>query len=231
LPAPGVEAGEQLALAAGQVAPLQLAVDELHRVGQHGHLLGHALDGGDQLVVAAAGLPEALLVEEPPGQLAELVGVPRRQVQAERELLAVVQVDLRAGDGGLALPQVRRGLVAQRLEDGLDVLAGAEGVGLEVGAGAGVVADLEAADTDLVLAAGGGVGDAVVAEDAVLAQVLDGKLLGAGALPAEVDLFFPQHGGSFPRGPGSGDGFILPAKRSAAEVGCGPAYAGDRIFG
>ena len=99
--------------------------------------------------------------------------MPRRQVDAELELLAVVEVDLRPRDGGLLLLEVRRQFVLEVVEDGLDVLAGAERVGLEVRAGAGVVADLEPADGDRVLPAGLGVGDAVVGEDAVLAEVLD----------------------------------------------------------
>ena len=54
-------------------------------------------------------------------------------MQAEAQLFAVVQVDFRLRDGGLAAAQVRRRLVAQGGEDGLDVLAGAERVGAEIG--------------------------------------------------------------------------------------------------
>src|SRR5262249_47649047 len=75
----------------------------------------------------------------------------------------------------------------------LDVLAGAEGVGAKVGAGAGVVADLEAADADAVLAAGGRVAHLVVAEDAVAAEVLDAELALHRPPAAQVGLFFPEH--------------------------------------
>jgi hypothetical protein len=44
--------------------------------------------------------------------------------------------------------------------------------------GAGVVADVEGAGADQVLAAGLGVADLVVAEDAVAAEVLDADLPG-----------------------------------------------------
>src|SRR5204863_8996926 len=97
------------------------------------------------------------------------------------------------GDGGLAAAQLGRGLVAQGGEDGFDVLAGAQGVGAEVGALAGVVADVEAADADPVLPAGGRVGHLVVAEDAVAAQVLDLELLRGRPLAPDVNLLFAEH--------------------------------------
>ena len=51
-----------------------------------------------------------------------------------------------------------------------------EGVGAEIGAGAAIVADLEAADADAILAAGRRVGDLIIAEDAVAADVLNAEL-------------------------------------------------------
>src|SRR5262249_9823427 len=81
-------------------------------------------------------------------------------------------------------------------EDGLDVLAGAQRVGAEVGALAGVVADVEAANGDLVAAARGRVGDLVVREDPVPAEVADGEVLLRGTAAAQVDLFFTKHRGS-----------------------------------
>ena len=68
-----------------------------------------------------------------------------------------------------------------------------QGVGAKIGAGAGIVADLEAADADAILAAGGRVGDLVIAEDAIAAEVLDAELPFHGALAADVDLFFAEH--------------------------------------
>src|SRR6185437_13154824 len=98
-------------------------------------------------------------------------------------------------------------------EHRLDVLAGAEGVGFEIGAGAGVVADVEAADVDFVLPLGLGVGDAEFGVDAVLAEVFNGELAGFRPLPAQVDLFFAEH--SRPRGSGEDQTLTL-----AASVGC-----------
>ena len=109
-------------------------------------------------------------------------------MDADAKLLAVAEVDFGVGDGGLLAVQLGRRLVAQRGEDGLDVLAGAERVGAEVGALASVVAGVEAPDGDAVLALGLGVGDLVVAEDAVAPQVLDAQPLLGGPLPPDVDL-------------------------------------------
>src|SRR5882724_1237667 len=106
-------------------------------------------------------------------------------MQAERHLFPVMDVDLGSGDGRLALADVRWRLVLQGFEDGLDVLAGAERVGLEVGTGAGVVASVKAANGDGVRAAGRRVGDVEVAEDALAASVLDAEPAGASALAAE----------------------------------------------
>ena len=69
----------------------------------------------------------------------------RRQVQAQAQLLAVGQEDLRLRDGGFALADGGRRVLAQGGEDGLDVLAGEQGVGAEVGTGTGVIANVEAA--------------------------------------------------------------------------------------
>src|SRR5207302_7370436 len=126
---------------------------------------------------------------------------------------------LRSGDGGLALLEVGRQLAAGAFQHGLDVLAGAEGVGPVVGAGAGVVADLEAADGNLVLAAGGRVGDAVVGEDAVLAEVLDAELALAGALAADVDLLFAEHTGRSFRGAAYDPATAARAARKASRPG------------
>src|SRR5438132_1184147 len=102
-------------------------------------------------------------------------------------------MDLRMRDGGLAATQLRRRLVLEGGQDGLDMLAGAQRVGAEVGAFAGIVAQVEAANADAIGAAGGRVADLVVAEDAVAAQVLDAQLLLGGPLAANVDLLLAQH--------------------------------------
>src|SRR5262249_31005782 len=114
-------------------------------------------------------------------------------VQPQAQLLAVLEEDLGEGDGRLLAAQLDGGLLAQGGQDGLDVLAGAQGVGAEVGALAGVVADVEAADRNPVLPPRLGVADLVVAEDAVAAQVLDLEPLLGRPLPADVDRFLAQH--------------------------------------
>src|SRR5579884_2612396 len=102
-------------------------------------------------------------------------------------------MNLRLLDVGLAAADGGRRVVAQHGQDGLDVLAGAQRVGLEVGALTEVVADVEAADADAVLAAAGRVGHLEVAEDAVAPQVGDLELLLGGAAAAQVDLFLAEH--------------------------------------
>src|SRR5262249_27033923 len=113
----------------------------------------------------------------------------------QQQLFAVVEVHLGPRDGRLAALQRGRRLGAQGGEYALDVLTGAKRVGAEIGAGTAVVADLEAADADAVLPAGGGVADLVVAEDAVAAEVLDDELPLDRPLPPDIDLFFAEHAG------------------------------------
>src|SRR5207248_994415 len=112
-------------------------------------------------------LPAAGRREEPLREGLELVGVARGQVEDRAELLAVVQGEFGAGDRGLTLAELGGGVGAEGGQDGLNMLAGAQGVGLEVGALAEVVADVKAADADAVLPAAGRVGHPVVTEDAV----------------------------------------------------------------
>src|SRR5262245_44531029 len=69
-----------------------------------------------------------------------------------------------------------------------DVLAGPEGVGGEIAAGAKVVAQVLAADQDLVGALALGIADLELGEDLVLAEVLEAELLVAAELPAQLDL-------------------------------------------
>src|SRR5581483_7544752 len=103
-------------------------------------------------------------------------------------------------------------------------------------AGAGVVAEVEPADVDLVLPAGLRVGDPVVGEDAVLAQVLDLEVAGPGPLPADVDLFLAEHG-SARRGGGRGrDGGVEVRGGDGAVPdplgvgpGAGPAGGAPRV--
>ncbi|MCY2965392.1 MAG: DUF1501 domain-containing protein [Planctomycetota bacterium] len=68
------------------------------------------------------------------------------------------------------------------------MLASAEGVGANVGAGAGVVAGVEPANRNGVLAAADGVRHAEVREHAVLADVLDAVVVRLRPLPADLDL-------------------------------------------
>ena len=84
---------------------LDLAVDELQpHVGHHGgDVFGHRFHVADQVRVLTAPRPHSLFVEVRLRELREFVGVARRQVDAELQLLAVVQRDLRPGDGGLLL--------------------------------------------------------------------------------------------------------------------------------
>jgi hypothetical protein len=151
------------------------------------------LDHLDQPFVVVAALPQSLEVEKGVGQDAQHVGVACRQMDADLELLAVLEVDLRVSDGRLAAAELHRRLVAQRHQHRLDVLAGAQRVGAEVGAFAGVVERLEAADRHPVLPARPRIGHLVVAENAVAAQVLDAELPLGRALAADVDLLLAQH--------------------------------------
>ena len=75
-----------------------------------------------------------------------------------------------------------------------DVFAGAERVGFEIGAGAIVVAQLEAAQGDDVFAAGSGVADVIIAEELFLASPFDDQPFGFGPGAAEINLFFAEHG-------------------------------------
>src|SRR5262249_48935005 len=70
----------------------------------------------------------------------------------------------------------------------LDVLAGTERVGLEVGAGAEVVARPAAADGDAVGVAAVRVGDLELGEDRVVTYVLQGEVLLAAELPPQLNL-------------------------------------------
>ena len=119
--------------------------------------------------------------------------MPGRELDPQAEVGgAVIEGDLGSYDGGFAaLDRFAVGLEA--FQDGFDVLAGAEGVRLEVRASAGVIAGVEPADGDGVLPLGLGVCNTVVGEDAVLPEVFDGQIGGAGALAAEVNLFFAEH--------------------------------------
>src|SRR5207237_1307627 len=73
-------------------------------------------------------------------------------------------------------------------EGELDVLAGAERVRGEVGAGAVVVAQAGAADVDAVGTLALRVGHLELGEDAVFAEVLQGEVLLAAELAAQLDL-------------------------------------------
>src|SRR5205807_422985 len=79
-------------------------------------------------------------------------------------------------------------LALQFGEGELDVLAGAEGVGGEVGAGAVVVARPGAADLDAVAAPRLWVGDLELGEEAVAAEVLQAEVLLAPELAAQLPL-------------------------------------------
>ena len=108
-------------------------------------------------------------------------------MQAQTQLFAVAQVDFRLRNGGFAAAQLRRRLFAQRGEDGFDVFASAECVGAKVGAFTGIVADVEAANADTILPAGLGIGDLVIAENAIAAEVLNAELALHASLAPDVD--------------------------------------------
>src|SRR5580698_547616 len=119
--------------------------------------------------------------------------MPRREVNPELQLLPIVKVDLRPRDNGFLLLQVNGVIGLQVIDDRFDVFAGPERVGFKVRTCAGVVANLEPPDGNRVLSAGIRVGDAVIGEDAVLAQVLDLELGRLGPLAANIDLFLAEH--------------------------------------
>ena len=81
---------QQFALAPGHVAALDAALHELHRVGRDGDVFRHVGESVDEVIVALARAPEAARVEIGFRQHGELVGVARRQMQAEPELFAVL---------------------------------------------------------------------------------------------------------------------------------------------
>ena len=99
---------------------------------------------------------------------------------AVRRLVAREQSALRA-----ALPR-------QSCQDELDVLAGAEGVRLEVGAGTEVPVRFRAADDHAVNTAVLGIGEPELGEDGMLPDVLDAKGLLSAELPAKLSLPYLQ---------------------------------------
>src|SRR5262249_20968108 len=96
--------------------------------------------------------------------------------------LAVGRLEAGAQGGGPAA------LALQGGEGELDVLAGAERVGGEVGAGAEVVADARAAHLHAIGVLALGVGDLEEGEDGVIANVLEEEALRTAELPAQLDL-------------------------------------------
>ena len=145
---PAFEFPKPLLLAGQHLGPLDLAVDEVQCASDDDRdLLGHVLHIADQVAVLAPArttAPSRRSTQPRAARACPSAAVGR--CNAELQLLAVVQDDFRPGDGRLLLLEVRRDFVLEVIEDGFDVLAGAERVGLEVGAGAGVVADIEPAD-------------------------------------------------------------------------------------
>src|SRR5262245_60964692 len=120
-------------------------------------------------------------------------------------MLAVMHKYLWPRDRRLALADVRWYFVPERLKDRFDVLARAEGVGLEIGAGATVVAGIEATDGDLIRASRRGIGDVEVAKNSLIAGVLDTEPASTSPLTANVDLFdsqlFAEHSNPLRRSP------------------------------
>ena len=83
-----IQFGKHFCFTAGQFVTINFAIDELHGIGDHRDLLRHGLDGGDQLIVFMAAIPEARVVEKSPGELVESIGMARWELQPESEFAA-----------------------------------------------------------------------------------------------------------------------------------------------
>jgi hypothetical protein len=116
-----------------------------------------------------------------------------REVNTELELLAIVEVNLWPRDGCFFLLEMSGEIDLERIDYSLDVFACAERIGFEIRAIASIVAEVEAADGNGVLAAGIGIGNAIIREYAILAKILNLKLASLGPLAAKINLFLAKH--------------------------------------
>src|SRR5262249_51884355 len=148
-----------------------------------------------ELLIGVAALPRAARIEKRLRQGTELIGIARRQVHADPQLLAIVKVNLRMRDGSLSAAQLRRRLFTQRCQHRLDVLAGAQRVGAKLRTFAGVISDIKPSNADAILPAGRRIGDLIIAEHAIASEVLNAKLSLRGAAAAEINLFLAEHAG------------------------------------
>ena len=127
--------------------------------------------------------------EEPGGQAGQLNRAVAARPKAHFAAGAVLQENLAIRrlkarlQGGLAAPSA---FDTGKRE--LDVFAGAQGVGGEVGAGTKVVGQAGAADSHTIARLALGIDDFEFREDGMLAEVLDGKILIAAELAAQLDL-------------------------------------------
>ena len=152
---------------------------------------------GQEILEVGEGLRQqgALGAEEPGGQAGELHRTVAAQAEADLAAGAVLQVNfaefrLEAGFQGRGSAP----LAFQHGQGELDVFAGPQGVGDEVGTGAGIVAGMEAANVDAVSPLALGIGDVEFREDGMFADVDQAEVLFAAELPSQLALpVFQRH--------------------------------------
>ena len=91
----GFELGQPFLFAGQHVGPFNLTIDEVHRVAEEGDLLGRGLHVANEVAVLPFPRPEPLGIEVGRGEFGELIGMTRRQVDANLKLFTVVEVNLR----------------------------------------------------------------------------------------------------------------------------------------
>ena len=175
-----------------------------------------------ELVEAGEGLGHqaAVVVKETPGERLQRRGAIHARPEDDFPLRPVLQVDL----GILRLIAQRQGPLgarpaAQAVEHVFDVLAGAQRVDGEVGAGAEVLAQRLAADRHPISPSGLGIGDLELGEERFVAEVLDAEFLRPGELPPQRHLPLVQ--GHFFRLPQPGEPASSPCGSAGGLLCCG----------
>ena len=95
-------------LAIGHGAEFDGAIDEVVCLRVDRDLFRHLARRVFEFGIVVAGFPEPAIVEESSGNLGQVVGVPGRQAQAQRQAFAVIERDLGTDDGRFSLANVGR---------------------------------------------------------------------------------------------------------------------------